>query len=129
MAPPLQTIHDIYLCMEQGNIGKLLTILDDSILVFTAACMGGNRRGREGILQLVPVFYRPGTGIAKVVESFSETAHNVVVTGKILLTGTDQVQREMPFADVWIFNGHRMHSAYLYYLDPLELSTFLSNRP
>ncbi len=63
MTPPLKQISDIYEYMEQGNIGKLLILLDDAIMVYTDQCMGGNRRGREGVLQLVPAFYRPGTGI------------------------------------------------------------------
>ncbi len=56
----------IYASMEHGNIGKLVVALEEAIWVYTADCMGGNRRGRDSILQLVPAFYRPGTGIKRV---------------------------------------------------------------
>lgn len=126
MSPALQTIIDVYVSMEQGNIGKLLIMLDDSVMVYTAECLGGNRRGREGILQLIPPFYRPGSTIKKTASQFIEQGNTVIVLGVIQMLGWEQPDVNMSFADIWSFDNNRISSVTFYYGDPELLCAYLS---
>jgi ketosteroid isomerase-like protein len=128
MSPSLQTISDVYVSMEQGNIGKLLTILDDSVLVYTAQCMGGNRRGREGILQLIPPFYRPGSSTKKTAGQFIEQGNTVIVLGVIQMKDGEQTDGSMSFADIWFFDNNRISSVVFYYRDPELLFAYLGKQ-
>jgi len=121
----LQTIRDLYSCMEQGNIGKLVAALHDEVWVYTAHCMGGNRRGREGILHQVPAFYRPGTGVKKIVNHFIEHDDLIIVLGTIQLTLPNADINAMSFVDVWHFDNDRIQSVHYYYRDPVELYKYL----
>ena len=125
MTPALKTILEIYASMEQGNLGKLLIVLDDTIHVHTAQCMGGNRRGREGILQLVPAFYRMGTGIKKTTHHFVEQEDRIIVTGNIQITVPGVSTDTMPFADVWSFEDNKISAVIFYYRDPQVLRDYL----
>jgi|GEM_PF-1234866 len=125
MIPPLQQISEIYECMEQGNIGKLLMVLDDAVMVCTAQCMGGNRRGHEGILQLVSAFYRPGTIMKKTMERLVAQDNLVIALGIIQITVEDIVISQMPFADVWRYDDHKIREVVLYYSNPQELQEYL----
>jgi ketosteroid isomerase-like protein len=126
MSPALQTITDVYASMEQGNIGKLLTILDDSVLVYTAQCMGGNRRGREGILQLIPPFYRPGSSISKKAGQFIEQGNMILVLGEIHMKTWEEIDSRMSFVDIWFFENNRISSVVFYYRDPELLCGYLA---
>jgi ketosteroid isomerase-like protein len=128
MSPALQTITDIYASMEQGNIGKLLTILDDSVLVYTAQCMGGNRRGREGILQLISLFYRPGSRAPKTAGHYMEQGNTVIVLGDIRMRDWESIDSPMSFADIWVFDNNRIISVVFYYRDPELLCEYLSRQ-
>ncbi|HEX6426322.1 MAG TPA: hypothetical protein VF008_01500 [Niastella sp.] len=125
MTAALHTIRDIYISMEQGNIGKLVIALEDTVWVYTAQCMGGNRQGREGILQLVPAFYRPGTGIQKIAAHFFVQGSLVIVMGNIQITPPGIVINPIPFADVWSFEDNTIRSVIFYYRDPQELYDYL----
>ncbi|WP_205514646.1 nuclear transport factor 2 family protein [Longitalea arenae] len=125
MTQALQTIRDLYVSMEQGNIGKLVIALDEAVYVHTAACMGGNRRGREGILQLVPVFYRPGSGIKKVIDHFIEHDSRIIVVGNICITTQSATTDLMPFADIWTLENNNILTVIFYYRDPQELCNYL----
>lgn len=125
MTPALQSIIDIYALMEQGNIGKLLTMLDDSVWVYTAQCMGGNRRGREGILQLIPVYYRPGSRTPKNPKQFIEQGNTVIVLGEILMKDWQGEDKNMPFADIWVIENARVRSVVFYHRDPELLCEYL----
>lgn len=125
MIPPLKQISAIYEYMEQGNIGKLLIAIDDAVMVYTAQCMGGNRRGREGILQLVPAFYRPGTGMKKTVERLIAQDNLVIAVGTIQITGQDAIIILMPFADVWSYDNNKICEVIFYYRNPQELHEYL----
>ena len=128
MTPALQTIHEIYLSLEQGNIGKLLPLLDNSVEIQTAQCLGGTKMGRDGILQLVSSFYRPGSGISKMVGQIAELDNRVIVIGNVFIDQPKTSIEPMPFADVWTFVENRISSAIFYYRDPAELCTHLSTR-
>lgn len=127
MTPALLTVRDIYASMEHGNIGKLVVALEEAIWVYTADCMGGNRRGRDGILQLVPAFYRPGTGIKKLAEEFIEQGNLVIVLGTIQIAVPDAATTSMPFADIWRFENVSIQSVTFYYRDPEELFSYLEH--
>jgi hypothetical protein len=125
MTQVLQIILDVYAAMEQGNIGKLVITLDDAVWVYTAQSMGGNRRGREGILQQVPAFYRPGSGIKKLADRFIEQDNLVIVLGTIQITIPGAEFNSMPFADIWSFENSHIRSVIFYYGDPLALFKYL----
>ncbi|OQP68329.1 hypothetical protein A4R26_00535 [Niastella populi] len=127
MTLALLTIRDLYASMEQGNIGKLVIALDDGVWVYTAQCMGGNRRGREGILQQVPAFYRPGTGIKKNADHFVEQGSMIIVLGNIQITVPGASIGSMTFVDVWRFENGNISSVNFYYRDPEELYVYLEH--
>jgi hypothetical protein len=127
MTLALQTIRELYALMEQGNIGKLVIALEDAVWVYTAQCMGGNRQGREGILQQVPAFYRPGTGIKKVAEHFVEEGILIIVLGNIHISAPGADINAMPFVDVWRFENNNIQSVNFYYRDPEELYGYLEH--
>jgi hypothetical protein len=127
MTLALLTIRDLYASMEQGNIGKLVIALDDAVWVYTAQCMGGNRRGRDGILQQVPAFYRPGTGIKKMTDHFVEQGSMIIVLGNIQITVPGADIDNMPFVDVWSFENDKIRSVNFYYRDAEELYYYLEH--
>jgi hypothetical protein len=127
MTTALAIIKDIYASMEHGNIGKLAVALDESILVYTADCLGGNRRGRDGVLQLVRAFYRPCTGIKKLADQFIAQGNLVIVLGTIQIAVPDAVVTSMPFADICNFENVSIKSVTFYYRDPVELDGYLKH--
>ena len=126
MTPAIKTISDIYTCMEQGNIGKLLVVLDSSINVQTAECLGGTKPGAEGILQLISMFYRPGVRIKKMVKHIVEHHDKVIVLGNIQTVSSVDNPNQMPFADVWSFENNKIREVVFYYRDPGELCGHLN---
>jgi hypothetical protein len=127
MTPTLLAVREIYASMEQGNIGKLVVALKDDLWVYTADCMGGNRRGREGILQQVPAFYRPGTGIKKEADHFIEQGGLVLVLGNVQISVPGAAITSMPFADIWRFENNHIQSVIFYYRDPTVLNYYLGH--
>lgn len=125
MTTSLTLIMDIYAAMQQANIGKLLTMLDNPCTVHTCRCMQKNASGRELILQQIPVFYSPCTEIAKVVETMTEQNNLVTVVGHVRIAA-DEALDHMPFADIWRIEDNKVSTVYFYYRDPEDFCQHLS---
>jgi hypothetical protein len=121
MSASINTISEVYIALEEGNIGKLLTILSSSLKVYTASCMGGGISACEAILKQIHTFYRPGSAIKKTVGCMIEHDNMVIVPGNISINGIDS----MPCADIWHFEHNKPSYVIFYYKDPTELSEYL----
>jgi hypothetical protein len=124
----LQTVQDIYKAMEQGNIAKIITVLNEGFTIRLAPLLGGEYRGREGILEVVSKMCGSGNALTKVTESFSITGSSIIVLGRISVFEQDVEVKVTSFADVWKTANGSIEAAELYYLDATAILGYLKTR-
>jgi len=119
MGLALTIVQDIYLAMEQANIGKLFSLLDQKFEIHGPA--GMDRKGRGGILDMVATLHRREKGIKKEIEHFIEHENMIIVLGNILFGETISLQEKMAFVDIWKLQQNRIDELQLFFQDPLRL--------
>ncbi|MBV7532560.1 nuclear transport factor 2 family protein [Chitinophaga sp. sic0106] len=117
-----KSIQDIYLALEQGNTGKIMTLVDEEILFKLDKPLGGTYKGREGLLLLIGRFYQGGSRISKHIVQMVSQDDRVMVSGNTQVLVNDEVIGEAPFADVWIVEGGRIAEVQLFCLDTALVS-------
>jgi hypothetical protein len=126
MSLPLTVIRDLYHAMEQGNIGKVFSLLDQKFII--QGPLGTDRTGREGVLDIVSNLYRQGKGIKKEMEHFIEYENMVIVLGNIYMNVGPSTAVKMPFVDIWKLQENRITELQYFYQDPPLLASFLSDK-
>jgi predicted SnoaL-like aldol condensation-catalyzing enzyme len=126
MTQALKTVQDIYKAMEQGNVGKVLSVLDDDFIVHLPKSLGGDYKGREGILGVVSKMCGSGSGMKKINEHFVELDESVIVLGNINLTENEKVIHTIPFVDIWRTNENKITAVQLFYQDTELLADYMN---
>jgi predicted SnoaL-like aldol condensation-catalyzing enzyme len=126
MSQALKAVEEIYEAMEQGNIGKIISVLDESFAVHLAKSLGGVYQGREGILDVVSKMCGSESKIKKVTESFIDDGNRIIVLGSIELIENDMISDAIPFTDVWKIEQNKLVEVQLFYLDVEKLYTYLN---
>jgi predicted SnoaL-like aldol condensation-catalyzing enzyme len=125
MSQLLKTVQVIYDAMEQGNMGKIMSVFDENFKVHLAGSLGGVYKGREGILEVISKMCSSSSSSKKVIENIIEINNQVVVLGKINFYDSDDIIAEMPFVDVWKSNENKIVEVQLFYLDAALLNEYL----
>jgi SnoaL-like domain len=125
MSQALKTVEEIYEAMEQGNIGKIISVLDESFAVHLAKSLGGVYQGREGILDVVSKMCSASGKSKKIVENIIEFDNRIVALGNINFTDSDKSIAEIPFVDVWKADGDKIMEVQVFYLDAELLGDYL----
>jgi len=123
MSLPLTVTRDLYHAMEQGNIGKLFSLLDPKFVI--QGPMGTERKGREGVLDIISSLYRQGKGIKKEIDHYIEYENMVIVLGNIHMNQAPSTAIKMPFVDIWKLQDNRIIELQYFYQDPPLLAKFL----
>jgi SnoaL-like domain len=126
MSQALKTVEEIYEAMEQGNIGKIISVLDENFTVHLAKSLGGVYQGREGILDVVSKMCSTSGKSKKIVENIIEFKNRIVAFGIINFTNSDKSIAAIPFVDVWKIEQNKLMEVQLFYLDAEELYAHLS---
>jgi ketosteroid isomerase-like protein len=126
MSSALTVIRDLYHAMEQGNIGKLFSLLDHTFAI--QGPLGTDRTGREGVLDIVSNLYRQGKGIKKEIDHFIEYENMVIVLGNVHMNQTESTAVKMPFVDIWKLQDNKITELQYFYQDPPLLARFLSDK-
>jgi SnoaL-like domain len=126
MSQALKTIEEIYEAMEQGNIGKIISVLDENFSVRLAKSLGGVYQGREGILDVVSKMCSASGKSKKIVEDIIEFDNRIVALGNINFTDSDKSIAEIPFVDVWKADGDKIMEVQVFYLDAEKLVEYLA---
>jgi SnoaL-like domain len=126
MSQALKTVEEIYEAMEQGNIGKIISVLDESFTVHLAKSLGGVYQGREGILDVVSKMCSASGKSKKIVENIIELKSRIVALGNINFTNSDKSIAAIPFVDVWKIEQNKLVEVQLFYLDAEEIYAHLS---
>jgi ketosteroid isomerase-like protein len=121
----LKTVQDIYEAMEHGNIGKIISALDEDFTVYLAKSLGGRYQGREGILEVVSKLCSSSSAFKKITTSFFVNDTNVIVTGKIVFTEKGGIVTATSFVDVWTTENGQIKGVELFYLDTDAILVFL----
>jgi hypothetical protein len=125
MSQALKTVEEIYEAMEQGNIGKIISVLDENFTVHLAKSLGGVYQGREGILDVVSKMCSASGNSKKVVENIIEFNNRIVALGNINFTNSDKSIAAIPFVDVWKADGDKIMEVQVFYLDAELLGDYL----
>lgn len=123
MSLALSAVQDLYHAMEQGNIGKLFSLLDQRFVI--QGPVGTDRRGREGILDIISSLYRQGKGIKKEIDHLIEYENMVIALGNIYMNEAAASPVKMPFVDVWKIRENKISELLYFYQDPPLLAKFL----
>lgn len=126
MSLALTVTQDLYHAMEQGNIGKLFTLLDPTFVV--QGPIGTERKGREGVLDIISHLYRQGKGIKKEIDHFVEYEDMVIVLGNIYVNQAQPTAVKMPFVDIWKLRDNKITELQYFYQDPPLLARFISQK-
>jgi len=126
MSSALTVTQDLYHAMEQGNIGKLFSLLDQKFVI--QGPIATERKGREGILDIISNLYRQGKGIKKEIDHFIGYENMVIVLGNIYMNQAGPVPLKMPFVDIWKLRDDRINELQYFYQDPPLLARFLSEK-
>jgi hypothetical protein len=125
MSQALNIVEGIYEAMEQGNIGKIISVLDESFTVHLATSLGGVYQGREGILDVVSKMCSASGKSKKTVENIIEFNSRIVALGDINFTNSDKSIAAIPFVDVWKADGDKIMEVRVFYLDAELLGDYL----
>lgn len=126
MSPALSVARDLYHAMEQGNIGKLFSLLDEKFVI--QGPIATERKGREGILDIISDLYRQGKGIKKEIDHFIGYENMVIVLGNIYMNQVEGIPLTMPFVDIWKLRDDRITGLQYFYQDPPLLARFLRDK-
>ena len=125
MAQTLKIVQGIYEAMEQGNIGKVLNVIDKSFIIHLSKSLGGNYYGREGMLEVVSKMCSSSSKIKKITENFIEFDNQIIVVGTILFTNGNSSLLPMPFVDIWKEVADKITEVQLFYSDTDLLADYL----
>lgn len=126
MSLALSAVQDLYQAMEQGNIGRLFSLLDQRFVI--QGPVGTDRRGREGILDIISNLYRQGKGIKKEIDHLIESDNMVIALGNIYMNEGGFTPVKMPFVDLWKMREDKISELLYFYQDPPLLAKFLGNQ-
>ena len=126
MSQALKTVEEIYEAMEQGNIGKIISVLDENFTVHLAKSLGGVYQGREGILDVISKMCSASGKSKKIVEDIIEFNNRIVAFGDINFTDDDKNINAIPFVDVWKVDGDKIIDVEVFYLDAEKLQSYLN---
>jgi predicted RNA binding protein with dsRBD fold (UPF0201 family) len=122
MSQVLKAVEEIYEAMEQGNIGKIISVLDESFTVHLSKSLGGVYRGREGILDVVSKMCSASSKSKKIVENIIEFDKRIIALGNINFNDDDNKSiAAIPFVDVWKIEQNKLVEVQLFYLDAEEV--------
>jgi hypothetical protein len=121
-----KAVEEIYEAMEQGNIGKIISVLDESFTVYLAKSLGGIYQGREGILDVVSKMCSASGKSKKIVENLIEFNNRIIAFGNINFTDGNNSIAAIPFVDVWKIEQNKLLEVQLFYLDAEELVEHLA---
>jgi translation initiation factor RLI1 len=125
MSQLLNIVQGIYEAMEQGNIGKVIVVLEEDFTLHLADSFGGVYYGREGILDVVSKMCSSSSKSKKVVETFIEHDNKIIVLGNLNFDDDEAVIATIPFVDVWKVEQNKLVEVKLFYLDEEKLYTYL----
>jgi predicted SnoaL-like aldol condensation-catalyzing enzyme len=125
MSQVLNTVQGIYEAMEQGNIGKVIAVLEEDFTLHLASSFGGVYHGREGILDVVSKMCSSSSKSKKAVESFIEHGNKIIVLGNIKFHDDETVIAAIPFVDIWKADGDKIMEVQVFYLDAELLGEYL----
>jgi hypothetical protein len=126
MSQVLSTVQGIYEAMEQGNIGKVIAVLEEDFTLHLASSFGGVYHGREGILDVVSKMCSSSSKSKKAVESFIEHGNKIIVLGNINFHDDEIVIAAIPFVDVWSVEENKLLEVQIFYLDAELLYEYLN---
>lgn len=126
MSQALITVEEIYEAMEQGNIGRIISVLDENFSVHLAESLGGVYQGREGILDVVSKMCSASGKLKKIVEKIIESDKQIVALGKVNFNMSEGISAVMPFVDVWKVEGNKITEVQVFYLDAEKLHSYLN---
>jgi ketosteroid isomerase-like protein len=127
MTQSLKTVTDIYEAIEQGNIGKIISLLDENFTVYLPNSLGGAYHGHEGILDVVSKMCSSSTAAKKFVDTITQHDTKVIVLGNAKFRDFGATQRSVPFVDVWQMDGDKVNSVQVFYLNPETVRDYLAN--
>ncbi|MHA4806788.1 nuclear transport factor 2 family protein [Flavitalea flava] len=125
MSQVLNEVKAIYEAIEQGNIGKIISALDENFVIRLARSLGGAYKGREGILELVSKMCNTSGRIKKVITSYIDFQNDIVVLGNTQIFESNALFVTFPFADVWKSENGKITEADFFFMDPEILSDFI----
>ncbi|GGB01969.1 nuclear transport factor 2 family protein [Puia dinghuensis] len=126
MSLALTITQDLYHAMEQGNIGKIFSLLDQTFVI--QGPIGTDRNGKEGVLDIISSLYRQGKGIKKEIDHFIEHENMVIVLGNIYMNQASSAAVKMPFVDIWKLQDNKITELQYFYQDPPLLARHLNHK-
>lgn len=125
MTQVLKEVQAIYEALDQGNISKIISVLDENFVIRLSRSLGGEFKGREGILELVSRMCNTNGKIKKVITGYIEFQNKIIVLGNTQLFESNTLFVTFPFADVWNFENGKIVEADFFFMDPEILSDYI----
>ena len=117
MTETLKNIQDIYEAAKEGNIGKLLKLIDEKIVIRLSKSLGGIYQGREGILEVVSKMCSSSNHVKKIINKFIVSDADIIVTGDMEFSTDFLSIHKIPFVDVWKTKENSITEVQIFYLD------------
>lgn len=117
MTETLKNIQDIYEAAKEGNIGKLLKLIDEKIVIRLSKSLGGIYQGREGILDAVSKMCSSSNHVKKIINKFIVSDNDIIVVGDMEFSIDFLSIHKIPFVDVWKTKENNITEVQIFYLD------------
>ena len=129
MSDSLHTVQTLYADLAQGNLSKILSMLDPQATIHKPESLpyGGTYKGRDGFIALMTTVYNTWSDFQVIPQSIITSNGMVVVQGEWISTvkGVEDTLN-MPFVHLWKMNNDLVAQIWLYYFDTTRMLNYLN---
>jgi ketosteroid isomerase-like protein len=128
MSDSLHTVQTLYANLAQGNLSKILALLDPQATIHKPESLpyGGTYKGRDGFISLMTAVYKTWSDFQVIPQSIIASNGMVVVQGEWIakIKGAENTL-DMPFLHLWKINNDLITEIWLYYWDTTRVLNYL----
>ncbi|WP_224994806.1 nuclear transport factor 2 family protein [Cesiribacter sp. SM1] len=120
MANTLLAIQTLYTDFNQGNLSKILSLIDCEVIIHKPESLpyGNLYVGREGFVNLMSSLYKTWSSLQMIPESIIASGDIIVASGELIGKVSSVTEMiHMPFVHVWKMPEEHITEIWFYYWD------------
>lgn len=129
MALTAQTVQTLYADLSQGNLSRILSIIDSNTVIYKPDSLpyGGVYKGRDGLISLMTAVNQTWASMQVIPASVIASEKEIVVTGECIgKTRKTAKEVSIPFVHLWKLLPGLVTEIRLFYWDTAHMLTYLS---
>ncbi len=132
MLPSAQMVQALYADLMQGNLSKMLALIDEHTTIYAPESLpyGGRYKGRDGYIALMTAANKTWESLRIIPGMVVASGEVVVVTGECIgkaAAATGVIH--LPYVHLWRMPGGLITEIWMYFWDTAALLAYLKGTP